>query len=303
MFKNINMKKTLLLKKITRIVLTITPLLCAFTMNAQNNTNTPTYAFYKNATATFKVPFANTDTLFERSQVLYPPKHIKPMSGSGTVASGSITKVYFRADPKVTQTFNMKKVIIKLAQTTDTAWDNTKIDPAFYTVTEVFNQATYAVSTPGWIEFTLSKPFQYDNTKTLVVEVSGDAGFNCTYSSENSAGKAIAGKFNLAAGNHLPMWFEFGFSYATTSVGTIQNDTKVDVYPNPANSVVQISSDKSITGNVIIMDMSGRTVAQEKMNGSAHSLSVSNLANGLYFYKIVDAENTQIKTGKLTISH
>lgn len=270
---------------------------------AQHNNGTPQYAFYNNSTFSNKVPFANTDTLFQRAQLLYRATDFKALNGGPAVQSGTIRKVYLRSNAATTKVFNMTNVIIKLGQTTDTNYDaGTSADIPFHVCTEVFKQATYTASTPGWIEFVLSTPFTYDKSKTLVVEVSGDNGFNCTTNGSGLTKRTNYGKFNSATGYYGFDLQEFGFDFnSSATVSTLPVAVVVQLYPNPATDRVQVSLDESIDGQIVITDINGRIVLQETFKGKDHTFSVASFNNGLYFYKIAGIKNLTGNIGKLTV--
>ncbi|MBN9482423.1 MAG: T9SS type A sorting domain-containing protein [Bacteroidetes bacterium] len=303
------MKKTFLPASLTSCIAGCSLFAVAFGSSslvmAQHNTSTPQYGMYDAAHSfEYKVPFNNTDNLFERMQLLYRSAELVSMSGSTKAPSGNITKVYLHAKATA-KVYTLTDVIIKLTQTTDTcfaALTPTSPDVPFYTCTEVFNQKSYSVSTPGWIEFTLSKPFKYDNTKNLVLEVSGDNGFNTTTNNANK--RANYGRLNDANGAFGFSIHDFGFDMGNaTSVNEIDATTAVEIYPNPATDQVRLAASKAISGSIIITDINGKTITTEKINGTQCIIPVSGMANGMYFYKVFNNENILLSAGKVTIAH
>jgi hypothetical protein len=293
-----------LLNCVAKYTLLTTSLIFSQKVFAQHNTGTPEYAYYVNSTFDYKVPFANTDTLFQRAQLLYRANDIKSLNGGGAVQSGTIRKVYLRCKPGTAKVFNMTDVIIKLGQTTDTNYDaGTSPDVPFHICTEVFKQAAYTISTPGWIEFELSTPFAYDKSKTLVVEVSGDNGFNCTTGTGLNR-RSNYGEFNSSTGAYGFSLQEFGFDFKfPAAVSTLPASAAIQLYPNPAADRVQVSVDESIDGQIVITDINGRVVLQETFKGKEHSFSVASFNSGLYFYKIFSKKNLVGNIGKLTVYH
>ncbi|MCD9854148.1 T9SS type A sorting domain-containing protein [Epilithonimonas sp. JDS] len=71
------------------------------------------------------------------------------------------------------------------------------------------------------------------------------------------------------------------------------NKLKLSVFPNPASDVLNLKSDKEITG-VTVIDLSGKIIKREK---GASQINVSNLAKGTYVvqaaYKNGSVENTK----------
>jgi len=59
---------------------------------------------------------------------------------------------------------------------------------------------------------------------------------------------------------------------------------KFNLYPNPANSIVKIEAETAAEAQVI--DMAGRVVMNVNVNAGENTISVADLANGVYFVKI-----------------
>lgn len=68
------------------------------------------------------------------------------------------------------------------------------------------------------------------------------------------------------------------------------SQTAISIYPNPANNVININSEKTIT-KISLTDLNGRTVNEMNYNHTTHAvLDVSALAKGIYLMQ-VDNEN------------
>jgi len=69
------------------------------------------------------------------------------------------------------------------------------------------------------------------------------------------------------------------------------------IFPNPANDVVTIATKDVDAGSILILDMSGRTVAQAVMSAGSnnHEINVSGLAAGAYIVKVATDADTQMK--------
>ena len=78
-----------------------------------------------------------------------------------------------------------------------------------------------------------------------------------------------------------------------TVVNKEVNQSKFKIFPNPANTIVNIQIDKSEDYAVKILDRSGRTVLYTSLNQSS-AIDVSSLKEGLYLL--------QISNGKITMS-
>lgn len=117
-------------------------------------------------------------TSCKKVQLLYLPTNFIPAP-----PSGSITTIYFMyGSTGIAPDYTITNLTIKMGQTT-----NTGFVPAtdFYTgLTTVLNEATYTIPAGvqgGWFPITLTTPFPYDNTQTLIVETTLDAGSVTTF--------------------------------------------------------------------------------------------------------------------------
>jgi hypothetical protein len=82
-----------------------------------------------------------------------------------------------------------------------------------------------------------------------------------------------------------------GYPYTTTAVINIAGGAGINVYPNPASSVLHIEAAMPV--NVRIMSPDGRTVAA---GHSVSDIDVRSLANGIYVVMIYDNNNALLKT-------
>lgn len=259
-----------------------------------HNTGTPQYSYLKNLKSENAFPFASSTQ--DKMQCIFLTGDFKN-SSSAPAPSGKISKLYFR-NVSAANVFNMNNVILKLGQSTATTFSSN----VFLTgLTQVFSAATYSVSTPGWIEFALSTPFQYDNTKSLIVEASGKDGFfltaDATVSNRRLFGSSTATSGTINTG--LP---EVGFDIGGTGIDNIEH-ASTSVYPNPATDQVFIVSENNTGGRLLISDLSGKTVIAQAITGHTTTVQVSGLANGLYLYQLVNNEGLQTGKGKLVVSH
>ena len=86
---------------------------------------------------------------------------------------------------------------------------------------------------------------------------------------------------------------------ACTGIGELSKTASVMVYPNPATSDVTVFvSDLSSSTKVEIMDALGRVVLSAELKSTSSTISVSEFANGMYSYRIVN-ENGIVGFGKI----
>lgn len=75
----------------------------------------------------------------------------------------------------------------------------------------------------------------------------------------------------------------------------------LQVYPNPASNMLNISFDYALAKQINIIDLNGRIIEQVAIEATNTSINTSNLSNGIYLYQINSADGSLIKTGKFTI--
>lgn len=78
----------------------------------------------------------------------------------------------------------------------------------------------------------------------------------------------------------------------------------VVAFPSPADRVLFIDLNGHDTGDaqVQVMDESGRVVLQRRMSGARVTLPVSDLANGIYIFRL-STDNEEIARGRFVVSH
>jgi hypothetical protein len=73
------------------------------------------------------------------------------------------------------------------------------------------------------------------------------------------------------------------------TASTVENAMNVNVYPNPAEDVLNIAMEMN-GASVSVISMDGKVVASQVMNGTTATVDVANLVSGVYFYEVT-AEN------------
>ncbi|MFM7299539.1 MAG: T9SS type A sorting domain-containing protein [Crocinitomicaceae bacterium] len=82
----------------------------------------------------------------------------------------------------------------------------------------------------------------------------------------------------------------FGSCEACPSIGIVENVIDLDVFPNPANNKLTVSSTENIN-TIEIISMNGLVVLQKSINQSLAILNVENLKSGTYFVKVITDDN------------
>lgn len=260
-----------------------------------HNTGTPQFAYLGTTLVNNAIPFQFAAN--NKMQALYASSDLKNSSGK-TATSGSISKVYLRTTG-ASDIFNITNVSVKMGQSADTKFSST----TFVTgLTQVFASPSYSVSSPGWIEFTLQTPFKYDNTKSLIVEFTGNDGFAISQERNFGVERRLFGGVSATSGTVDKSLPEFGIDLGGTAVDDVENNiVAVQVFPNPAIDEVTFVTSKYLQGKVILYDLAGKVVANTTIGGNTVTLPVSQLAKGLYIYSVVSNEGLTVAKGKLSV--
>jgi hypothetical protein len=107
---------------------------------------------------------------------------------------------------------------------------------------------------------------------------------------------------NCSAGFQPYDWDTIAFS-VTTVLGIESNPLPpvYSVFPNPASTFVNLSNPANKAVVVEIFNSTGKLVLSKKEGSTNSSLDISDLAPGIYFYRITDADGFS-SSGKLNVS-
>ena len=73
----------------------------------------------------------------------------------------------------------------------------------------------------------------------------------------------------------------------TTSIPSLQMNTGIKIFPNPAHQQVTVNTIEIGNHNVIITDMLGRLVYRNKFNGQAFNIEVNDWIAGIYYVQLI----------------
>lgn len=68
------------------------------------------------------------------------------------------------------------------------------------------------------------------------------------------------------------------------NVTTTNNDIKI--YPNPANDILYVYSEKNIKGHLSVYDLTGKKIYVQRLSTAQHAFDVSHWTKGIYFLRI-----------------
>ena len=87
-----------------------------------------------------------------------------------------------------------------------------------------------------------------------------------------------------------------GFNQGKLAIKTEINefDFKINLFPNPAHTHFKVEFNSPKTVDVIFTDVSGKIIISDKLvNQSSKSYDISNLAQGVYTFTIINSTNKQ----------
>lgn len=76
----------------------------------------------------------------------------------------------------------------------------------------------------------------------------------------------------------------------------------VSVYPTVSNTIVNFAFDNANDRSVQVFDLNGKMVKTMRSNTNNMVVNVSDLSSGNYFYKITDANNQYLNSGKFMVT-
>lgn len=87
-------------------------------------------------------------------------------------------------------------------------------------------------------------------------------------------------------------------------VEELTGEMNISAFPNPTNSFVQIQLDGNNSNlQLHLYDAIGNLIQSTNMNAIQTTLDLSSFANGIYYLRVLNAENKQVKTIKLIKTH
>jgi hypothetical protein len=85
----------------------------------------------------------------------------------------------------------------------------------------------------------------------------------------------------------------------SVGINEVENNLGLRVFPNPANEVINISLNKDVSATITLLDVSGKVVRTQTLNGISTSINTASLNSGVYFVTINDG--TSVSTQKVVI--
>lgn len=107
----------------------------------------------------------------------------------------------------------------------------------------------------------------------------------------------------VVAGSDFMNFWATSFTTFINNIGMEIDSKSVSVYPVPSHSIMnfRLSQAFESEARLVISDIQGRLLSNDKFTGDMHTIDVSDFANGLYFYRI-EAPGYQAN-GKFQVQH
>ena len=103
----------------------------------------------------------------------------------------------------------------------------------------------------------------------------------------SNTGIATAGAHQTVYGGGVWDAFLVKFNGASVGINEITNTNLFSVYPNPAQSVINVKADAKLIGSAYIFyDNTGKVVLSGKINAENTSIELGNLSAGIYLFSV-----------------
>ena len=156
--------------------------------------------------------------------------------------------------------------------------------------------------------------FIFDNIQLVPKSTNEEASMGAIkYSIRQKANNAIGTTIN----NTANIYFDFNTAIITNttqhivgepavysqfvSVKEISTRIPVKVYPNPATEMVNFQTEGADIYELILLDLTGRIIANYPANSNVLSINISNLPKGIYLYHLNGKNKETLNIGKITV--
>lgn len=94
----------------------------------------------------------------------------------------------------------------------------------------------------------------------------------------------------------------FGYVNLPTAINSIVNNVSVDMFPNPAKDVLNISVEGAEEVKAVeIFDITGKLVLTESVSSSNTKINTTDLANGSYIVRLLDENRKPLHQSKFNV--
>ena len=141
---------------------------------------------------------------------------------------------------------------------------------------------------------------------TMAQQVIGSGGG--AYSSPTSAMTVTIGEPVIATGtgpaNTITQGFQQPWADITTLVEEPVDGAAIHVYPNPVSHTLRIALDgAALAERYLLLDAAGRHVADGSITSTITELDMERYASGGYILRVFTADQREVKSFKISITH
>ena len=259
------------------------------TLNVNSPTETPAvnigdilnFSATINTTLLDEIP---SDNLFSYNQTVvgsFDPNDITCIEGESVAASEIGNYLHYVINFENTGTFQAENIVVK-----------TTIDPNQFDINSLqllsASNPVDARITGNVVEFIFHQ---------IMLDTGGHGNVLLKVKSKN----------NLQQGDIVSKRADIFFDYnapidtgiANTTFQSLNNssfiiDNSILVYPNPANSIVNIKANSNLK-SIQLYDVHGRILQTKIVNQTTENLDISNQSNGIYFLKITSDDGVKVE--------
>ena len=95
---------------------------------------------------------------------------------------------------------------------------------------------------------------------------------------------------------------DISFYYPTSGLVYLDKDDAVSIYPNPASNLLNVKVDGNMKGyRFQIFDVIGREIKNMIIENPSFTITTNSFADGDYFYRLLDKEQSSIQNGKFSV--
>ena len=259
------------------------------TLNVNSPTETPAvnigdilnFSATINTTLLDEIP---SDNLFTYNQTVvgsFDPNNIICMEGESVAASEIGNYLHYVINFENTGTFQAENIVVK------TTIDPNQFDINSLQLLSASNQVDARI-TGNVVEFIFEQ---------IMLDTGGHGNVLLKVKSKN----------NLQQGDIVSKRADIFFDYnapidtgiANTTFQSLNNssfiiDNSISVYPNPANSIVNIIANSNLK-SIQLYDVQGRILQTKIVNQTTENLDISNQSKGIYFLKITSDDGVKVE--------
>lgn len=182
---------------------------------------------------------------------------------------------------------------------TVSAWVQYSIDSALASGPDTASLTVLVYSNVGGIDSVVGSDTVYISPTSGWVEITAHVKYTDSVNGADTIRVLFSSSGATAQDSSTLHVDDVSMVYAPLGVNNVNMAGNIKVYPNPAADVLYIAG--ATQGELFkLFDINGREVASTQLKGQS-AIDISNLAEGLYLYSILDKENNVMQRGKVSV--